>query len=308
MIDGTKVAGTLADFPILIEASHEALIGAAPTELLFTAGDGTTKLAHELERFDAATGTVTAWVRVPMLDPATTLFIYYGNPAAAPQDNPSDVWIGGYAAVYHMSETPNPGIEVRDSTTHARHAATQGMMASDQMAGKIGGSLQFDSNNRVTAASFAIGSTFTYEAWVQPVSSTNRWRCIVNNDPLYNRWFGLRDNDIDFWDNNSERILGANVVPGASWYHVAVTYDGTQLRAYNNGTAGTPVTVTLPSAPSAPLQIGYTAALSNEWFQGRIDEVRVSSVSRSDAYVSTSFNNQSSPATFATLEAVESCR
>ena len=158
-------------------------------------------------------------------------------------------------------------------------------------------------NNRVTAASFAVGSTFTYEAWVQPESASNRWRCILNNDPLYNRWFGLRDNDIDFWDNSSERIVGANVVPGASWYHVAVTYDGTQLRGYNNGTAGTPLMVALPSAPSAPLQIGYTVALTTEWFQGRIDEVRVSSVWRSDAYVSTSYNNQSSPSTFATLEA-----
>lgn len=59
------------------------------SDLRFTAGDGWTVLPHWIERFDAAAGTATVWVKAPGLDAATQtkLYVYYGNPAAANYTN-----------------------------------------------------------------------------------------------------------------------------------------------------------------------------------------------------------------------------
>ena len=69
-IDGSKVTGSLTDFPLqvtLTDASlglHSRSDGA---DIVFTAGDGTTVLASEIESYNPTTGALTAWVRVPQL-------------------------------------------------------------------------------------------------------------------------------------------------------------------------------------------------------------------------------------------------
>ena len=49
------------------------------TDILFTAADGLTKLNHEIETYNAATGQLSAWVQIPTLSaPAdTVIYVYY---------------------------------------------------------------------------------------------------------------------------------------------------------------------------------------------------------------------------------------
>jgi hypothetical protein len=65
-------------------------------DLVFVAADGTTRLDHELEAWDPGSGAVTAWVRLPTLNPSTgtgtELFVYLGNSSAANQEDPEGVW------------------------------------------------------------------------------------------------------------------------------------------------------------------------------------------------------------------------
>ena len=111
-IDPAMVSGSadLTDFPLLItltdvdlkDAAHAGHVGQADGgDLLFTSADGTTQLDHEIESYDPATGTLVAWVKVPTLSPATdtVLYLYYGNAAAANQQNAAAVWSNGYAGV-----------------------------------------------------------------------------------------------------------------------------------------------------------------------------------------------------------------
>ena len=66
--------------------------------------DGATKLAHEIETYNGAPGQLIAWVQVPSLSPATNtvLYMYYGNAAAANQQNPTGVWDSHYEGVWHL--------------------------------------------------------------------------------------------------------------------------------------------------------------------------------------------------------------
>jgi biopolymer transport protein ExbB len=50
-------------------------------DIMFTAGDGVTKLDHEIEKYDPTTGELVAWVEVRSLSGSTNtdIYIYYGN-------------------------------------------------------------------------------------------------------------------------------------------------------------------------------------------------------------------------------------
>ena len=56
--------------------------------------DGVTRLDHQVERWDPVTGSLTAWVRVPVLSDTAdvVLHLYLGNPTAVDQQDPVGVW------------------------------------------------------------------------------------------------------------------------------------------------------------------------------------------------------------------------
>ena len=126
-IDHTKVAGSLSEFPVLFAITDDDLRSIkhggkvrseSGLDITFTAADGVTKLAHEMEAYDAGTGVVTAWIRVPELSPVedTVLYIYFGTAAVNDQSNSHAVWENGYSAVYHLSDRPGPMLATPQKT------------------------------------------------------------------------------------------------------------------------------------------------------------------------------------------------
>lgn len=90
-VSGTEV---FTNFPVLITGGsvqsdlwRQAQAGGG--DLVFTASDGVTKLAHEVERYDAGSSQLCAWVQVPRLSSAsnTILYLYYGRPGVTNVQN-----------------------------------------------------------------------------------------------------------------------------------------------------------------------------------------------------------------------------
>ena len=74
---------------------------------------------------------------------------------------------------------------------------------------------------------------------------------------------------------SSTSAVGPAVLPLNGWTHLAMTYDGAQLRLFVNGTLVRIVVRTgLMANSTGPLRIGGNA-LWTEFFNGRIDEVRI---------------------------------
>ncbi|MDP3963362.1 MAG: DUF2341 domain-containing protein [bacterium] len=128
-IDTSKVAGAATSFPVLVNRTDTALkstdwgghMGTATgAEILFTAGDGTTKLDHETEKFASTTGELVAWVRMPFLSSTSTneLYMYYGNASQADQQNKTAVWDEFYKGVWHLTTTSGPTTITYDSTVN----------------------------------------------------------------------------------------------------------------------------------------------------------------------------------------------
>jgi hypothetical protein len=96
-IDGSFAGSTLTDQPVLIDITDAELVGklqADGDDVVFTGADGVTRLDHLLDGVNPATGTITAWVRVPSVAAGadTELFVYYGNPAAVSQQSGEQVF------------------------------------------------------------------------------------------------------------------------------------------------------------------------------------------------------------------------
>ena len=91
------MVGDLVDFPVLVSRSGDADLAAHARpdgfDILFTDGDGTTKLSHQIESYDGA-GNLVAWVKVPLLPTGADklIFMYYGNPSSANQQSVNATW------------------------------------------------------------------------------------------------------------------------------------------------------------------------------------------------------------------------
>jgi hypothetical protein len=76
-------------------------------------------------------------------------------------------------------------------------------------------------------------------------------------------------------------VYGASAVNDGAWHHIACTYSGTTVTVYIDGVAGTSATRTNGlNETSAPLGIGHLPNVAGRFFNGQIDEVRVSSIAR----------------------------
>lgn len=109
-LSATGVAGTHVDVPVLLGGSEAVLAAkaqASGADLVVTDADGLTRLPHELERFDAGSGTFRLWVRVPTLTDTAdqTVYLYFDNPGAADQQDPTAVFAGD-ETVFHLADDP----------------------------------------------------------------------------------------------------------------------------------------------------------------------------------------------------------
>lgn len=148
------------------------------------------------------------------------------------------------------------------------------------------------------------GTAITLEAWIYPTSWTNEaWRgnIIVKEESATGGGYGymLRagaNGTVNFnFGSGSWNEL--NTDPGElvlnTWQHVAATYDGVKSRVYINGVLvdSASYTASISNAPTADLNIGANISLSR-YFIGKIDEVRIWDIVRSQQEIITSMNSE----------------
>src|SRR3972149_3634526 len=237
--------------------------------------------------------------------------MYYGNAAAASQQDAANVWDTNFKGVWHVKEAT--GATNVDSTVNANNGTPTNGPASTT--GKIDGALSFDGvNDYVTAGDTASLSTgdidFTITAWFY----MNSKAVSGNRNVIVSKWDnsgGAQQEYLLNYDNGSDRLAfevkgtTANAINTGSpligtWYFVAGRHDAASdaISIFINGLLDTSVAcVNCGQDTAHPFEIGRPGANAN-FFHGLIDEVRMSKVARSAAWIQTQYNNQDSPATF----------
>jgi hypothetical protein len=149
-----------------------------------------------------------------------------------------------------------------------------------------GTAVAFDGTNDHVAAGdnydFAANAAFAVELWTRPIAATvNYERLISKEDASAYGWKveldpnGGSPNRVAVSRANSggqDRVMSGATLTPRTWYHVAVTYDGTTLELYLNG-----VMTSVASARSLPDHATplYLARGDNKYVPAALDEVAI---------------------------------
>ena len=135
----------------------------------------------------------------------------------------------------------------------------------------------------------------TLEAWVYPTTLSG-WRTVILKEISGRLSYGLYAYDnaprpAAYINTGGSDLsaLGTASIPLNTWTHLAATYDGATLRLFVNGSqVGSRAISGAIRASTNPLRIG-----GNDWeeyFSGRIDEVRIYNRALSQAEIQTDMN------------------
>ena len=315
-IDSSQIGSTLTNFPVLInELTDSDLATYAQDDgddIVFVFDNGNIQLNHEIEYFNPTTGKLAAWVCVPSLSSTadTLLWMYYGNPDCQNQQNIQAVWGTDHLMVHHLNETVNPHEDSSSSDNDGY--GTNGVNM--DVSGKIDGADYFAGDDDYVYTFFdsdteiGDGNPFTIEAW--SFAEETVAEMILGGTTDTERFYFGTYLGYWRWGIGSEYTTNTGVPAIANeWQHVAWVFDGTSVKIYLNGFLSNDKTYTgdgdLPYIYTSIGAVKRQDGTYGNYYNGKIDEVRVSNVARSSDWINATYINSNDPTSFLTIGSQE---
>lgn len=284
----------LEGFPLLVRFDRGNFDFSATrpdgSDLGFTTASGE-PLAHEIEQWDATSGSAAVWVRVPVIQghEEQELRVRWGG-AARPADG-TRVFdaSNGFAAVWHLEGGG------RDAVT----GATARDSGTAPAPGRVGGARRFAEGKGLAAADTAGLPTGrmanSTEAWIRPTRVNGTiagWGHEKLRSKVVLQFRSPPHVQVDAYFSAANARGRTRIAPG-EWAHVVHTYEDGRARLYVNGVLDSESdrradVLDVDAAPRAWIGGWY----GNFDFEGDLDEVRISRVSRPPEWVRLSFENQ----------------
>ncbi len=342
VVDHTQVAdtGDIADFPLLVQITLPELRTTSfgghahsPSghDIVF-AGENDMQLDHQLEMYDPTTGSITAWVRLPVLykNIDTELSVMCGNPNHNSSLSTEDVWNSSYKAVWHMNDNPDIG-DIVDYANDYDAQPSNGMNHQNVIMGKIGQAMNFDGNDFCAIKDLHYDTPgeiteFTISAWVQTTYDNNSWTsnwAILDYDRSEKYHLSVHGKGkVSFCTHDAgyqgggmavhDQFAGNNgQVNDGQWHHIVATFKDGEKKIYINGALISTQTQLINTIGSNKTRYGFigdgseastfNGSRNNQYYNGKIDELRLINVQRSEGYIQTEFNNQSNPGAFVSV-------
>ncbi len=320
-IDNTDIDDVLAGFPILVYLSassgrnsddvsfvfDELVADANRKKIAVTASDGETECYVEIEKWDDANEKAWLWVKVPAVASGadTILYLYYDvdhadNDAYVGDTNDAvaeNVWDANFIGVWHMRDGADTS-HIYDSTFNdndgtKRDAAEPAITTS----GKISDAQDFDGANDYIGLAqnfMATPTDLTMEVWFKTAMAGAG--VLVDVEGAYTMIVGWKTvgKIAAIADGSSANYVESGVVNDDGWHHAVLVNDGNLSTLYIDGGSVDTAAETLYDIDTLARvsEIGAIWGASSNWFNGLLDEVRISSTDRGAAWIKASYESE----------------
>ncbi|MCE9615403.1 MAG: hypothetical protein K8T26_14120 [Lentisphaerae bacterium] len=298
----------LTNFPALVRFDgsggfYDGFMSASGYDLRF-ADAATNRLNHEVERWAAGSNSFV-WVQVPMLTNGAAIWAYWGNRAEAAGPAAFMIngatWADGDLGVWHLDHLSGAG-KHPDSTIATADGANVNTASTN---GPVANGCHFASgaaSSVMTPLNIDQGGTvaITFSAWANPAITNTGLHPVMSSDNGGWDWALLHVADKWTLANGSGYWNTGVAVETGAWQHVAAVFiPGTGVRFFKNGIETANATIAYDGS-DANVAIGRNPSFL-EYFDGAIDEARVSRVARSADWIRASYSNQVAGSTFVAL-------
>lgn len=296
-LDNRGNTAALVDFPLMVRL-NSARVDFSRTQdggqdVRFVDANGSTVLSHEIERWNEASECIV-WVRVPQIDANTAsdfIWLYYGNSTAADAQSPASVWNANFVAVHHLEET---SAQILDSTSldvDGEHwKTTMGNSA------RLGSGAAFNGVDSgielLDLTQLSLTSGLTISAWVNTANASSADLQTAlgkgNSTTGLNYLLGIKaSNPVFCAITNEFRTWTPQItaLQSNTWYHICAVHTAStnNLQIFVDGIRVLNTTAAALTANQLKLFVGQHG--SGAYFNGQLDEIRVSNVARSSAWV-----------------------
>ena len=197
--------------------------------------------------------------------------------------------------LWHLDEASGSGAYLLDSSSSGNNGTPTGTTYSN--AGRVGGARSFNgTSDYITGPDMAATTNLTVDAWFKTTSTTTG--AIASNG---SSWLSTNIDWMLYLNTAGQAIFrvyrysaGVSVTTTAAyndgnWHHVAGVISGTTASIYIDGVFEGAATVASYTANTKNFQIGVRPGRDSYFFNGYIDEVRISNIARTSLQIKNSY-------------------
>lgn len=308
--NGAHISENVYNFPVLVrldETNFDFSRAASDgSDILFTDANRAF-LPHQIERFDADLQRAELWVLVDTVyaeDSTQTIYMHWGthNGNAFVSKEVFDT-TNGFQCVFHFSQSSFDTLY--DATANDYFGLFGGDTFSGDCEGAIGRGFEFDGtsdfftlpNTAEGLFNFADDASYTLSAWVYVDSLTDSNQYIITKGEYQ---YGLRVQDTLNWEmyhfrNTSEFNAVRATVNEKAWALLTGVYNKGHISLYVNNILVRDqfaIDQSIPNEIMHNVFLGKKAHGDSQLLDGKMDEVRICDVARSDSWIKLSYMNQ----------------
>jgi biopolymer transport protein ExbB len=329
-LDGAGIEEDVANFPLLVRLNSGNFDFSSAEngwgDLRFSKSDYT-PLPFEIERWDAIAEKAEVWVKMDTVygnNNTQFIYMYTGNSSSPAIGSRQDVFdtAHGFAGVWHLNENGNTDAGgYKDATLYGYHGTGVNMTADSDVEAAVGKGHRFGGDSSFISfpmPSFINGDpTFSVSFWMDFSMTKERAGILYfGRETTFQgiHFLIMIDTTAQFgpWDRSeipdgvSDRQNWFSLDDYLeAWSHITLVYDSenSTLTSYINGSQAAVNNLSgLTIDGSGGLHFGKRIAAHESDYKGDLDEIRISNVTRSEAWIKLSYETQKENSTLVRLE------
>src|SRR3569833_971248 len=341
--DALKTGNTCGDMVQFPTGNGGGLTAGTNYDFAFTLQGSSAELSYQVDTYDSVNGILFCWVRIPSLTSTNLpLTFYFGskNPAHSAAWS-ATTWASDYLAVYHFNEA-STSAPVLDATTAARNAVQANTSVTNDeihIAANVpipGGGYSFNGSSssiiQNSGTNPDITDKFTFSAWVYYNGDATSDNKIISNEINYTQGYklsvkyGKLETETRYVGGDGVGNLGTGgAVSSKTWHYIQGVFTGgtTSSATFINYVDGVAVPsssmtirkqrtdITPDAGDVAQMGIDYLkkttdpndATWATNWYNGYMDEVRISNTVKTADWIRAEYYNQTKPIDFTNFSA-----